>query len=351
MKNILFSINTEYHVFVVNSLIKQMFHDKETYDVTVLLHVNKAGGRFKAKPLSFEHLQAKVVILEIDLNSKVYDPNISSTLNGLLEIKYDKLVLFLEQAPVNQYLIHKLAPKGTTICVAPEGTKPYISIAKMALPSRIKALVRNYKFFRTQKLKVTKLYMVSNKNGYLKETDEVWINHPDAYENVTGKKVVPIKLYTTKQEAEVASKIFNLEIEKELPETDGILFYLNQWYVEFKVYDFEIELLEKLLAKYPTKKIYIKMHPNTHKFQVERLEKMDRVVLNKSTVPAELFIAHLTNSAVFSFWSASLLIDNPSCKFYWLHKLIQQRKLMDWWSIVNPTKHIYEVVDIDEVNI
>lgn len=350
MKNILFAINTEYHVFVINSLIKQMFSDKTKYDVTVLLQVNKAGSRFKAEPLKFEHLDAKVVVLEIDLNTKKHDPVVKATLDEILSKEYEKLIIFLEQVPVNQYLINKLSPKGTTICVAPEGTKPYISIAKMALPSRIKAIIRNYRFFKTQKLSVNKLYMVSNKNGYLKETDEVWINHPDAYENITRKKVVPIELYTTREEAEAASKIFNLDIAKELPETDGILFYLNQWYVEYKVYDFEIELLERLLAKYPTKKIYIKMHPNTHKFQVERLEKMDRIILNKSTVPAELFIAHLTNSIVFSFWSASLLINNSNCKFYWLHKLIQQRKLMDWWSIVNPTKHIHEVLDIEEVN-
>ncbi len=348
MKNILFSINTEYHVFIISSLIKQMYWDASQYNVTILLQLNKGANRFKNE-LSFEHLNAKVITLEIDLNSKAYNPVVSQTLNDILSVKYERFIYFLEQTAVNQYLVNKLSKTDTAITLAPEGTKPYITITKAALPSRIKATLKNYRFYRTQKLKVDRFYFVTNKNGYLKETQEVLINHPESYANLTRKKVTPVEFFTAPSEIELASKIFNFDVEKELPERDGILFYLNQWYVEFKVYDFEIEILKALLDKYPDKKIYIKLHPNTHKFQIERLEKMDRVVLNYSAVPAEVFIANLTNSIVFSFWSASLLINNPTCKFYWLQKMLEEKKLMKWWSIVNPTKHIKDVYNVDEI--
>lgn len=348
MKNILFSINTEYHVFIISSLIKQMYWDTQKYNVTILIQLYRDGNRFK-NTLSFEHLKANIITLEIDLNSKEYNPTVSQTLNNILSKEYERFIFFLEQTAINQYFVNKLSATNTTIMLAPEGTKPYITIAKAALPSRIRATLKNYRFYRTQKLKINKFYFVTNKNGYLKETDEVMINHPESYANLTRKKVVPVEFFTTPEEIELASKVFNFDIQKELPERDGILFYLNQWYVEFKVYDFELEILKALLEKYPDKKIYIKLHPNTHKFQIERLEKIDRIVLNKSTVPAEIFIANLTNSIVFSFWSASLLINNPTCKFYWLQKMLEKQKLMKWWSIINPTKHIKDVYTVDEI--
>ncbi|NDI97582.1 hypothetical protein GWA97_00650 [Flavobacterium sp. LaA7.5] len=348
MKNILFSINSEYHVFIISSLIKQMYWDTSKYNVTILLLRYTGANRFKNQ-LSFEHLNADVINFEMDLNSKKFDPLISETLERVLSKKYERFIFFLEQGAINQYFINKLSATDTIITLAPEGTKPYITIAKAALPSRIKATYKNYRFYRTQKLKVNKFYFVTNKNGYLKETQEVLINHPESYANTTRKKVVPVEFFTKPDEIELASKIFNFDVEKEMPERDGILFYLNQWYVEFKVYDFEIEILKALLEKYPDKKIYIKLHPNTHKFQIERLEKIDRIVLNYSTVPAEIFIANLTNSIVFSFWSASLLINNPTCKFYWLQKMLEKQKLMKWWSIINPTKHIKDVYEVDEI--
>jgi alpha-2,8-polysialyltransferase (POLYST) len=348
MKNILFAINTEYHVFVITSLIGQLYSDESQYHVTVLLHVNAKGNRFKNK-LNFDALGVELVVLEIDVASRVHNPKVKETLDYVLSKPYEKLILFLEQVPINQYLINKLSPKGTTICIAPEGTKPYITISKAAIPSRFKATLKNYLFFKTQKLSVNKLYIISNKNGFLKQTDEVWINHPESYKNVTRKKVVPISLYTSEAETKKASEIFNFDISKEMPETEGVLFYINQWYVEFKVYDYELQMLQAILDKYPEKKIYIKLHPNTHAFQIAKFEKMDRIVVNRSTIPAELFLINLKKSIVFSFWSAALLTENPSCKFYWLDKLLEKQKLMDWWSIVNPTKHIKEVENLYEI--
>ncbi len=348
MENILLSINTEYHVLVITSLIKQYYSNAREYSVTVLLHTNKSNNRFKHE-LNFEELNAVLVMLEYDINGRQYDPVIKKTLEKILSVSYTKFIFFLEQAPVNQYLISKLSKKGTTICLAPEGTKPYIIISKSALPSRLRSTIKNYRFLKTQKLLFGLLPFVSNRNGFIKQTDEVWIHNPEKYKNLTNKKVVPIDLYTSPSQVKTASRIFNFDIKKEIPEMEGVFLYLNQWYVEFKVYDYEITMLEKLLHKFPGKKIYIKLHPNTHTFQVEKFEKMERVVLNRSTVPAELFIMSLHKSVVFSFWSAALLIKNDDCKYYWLHKLLEQQKLMDWWSIENPSEHIIEIDNLDSI--
>ncbi len=325
----------------------QYYNDRNKFAVTILLNINN-NNRFKDK-LDFTPLGVKVLVLEYNVAKPQYDPVIKETLEKLAAGNWSKFVFFLEQAPVNQFLAVQLSKKGTTICVAPEGTKPYITISKAALPSRIRATLQNYRFLKTQRLLFGIPPLVSNVHGFLKQTDEVWVHNPDIYHNSTHKKVVQVDLFTSADQTKTVSEIFNFHIEQHLPEVDGILFYLNQWYVEFKVYDFELEVLQALLDKYPNKKICIKLHPNTHKFQVERFEKMDRVILNRVTVPAELFIINLSNSIIFSFWSASLLIKNDSCKFYWLHTLLEKQKLMDWWSIKNPVRHIKEVNSIDEI--
>ena len=310
MKSILFSINTEFHVLVITSLIKQYYNDSSKYRVTILVQVNSDGKRFKEQ-LNFNLLNANIIMLHIDNEG----------------VKY-----------------------GTTICAAPEGTKPYITISKGAYPSRIRATLINYKFLLLQRLWINRINIVSNKNGFLKDTDEVWISYPEKYQNKTHKKVVEINLFSSIEQVEIASKIFNFNKKKEMPDTEGVIFYLNQWYSEFKVYDYEIEMLEFILNKYPDKKIYIKLHPNTHNSQIEKFEKMPRIVLNRSTIPAEIFILNLRNSIVFSLWSASLLINNDTCKFYWLNKLPKVIKLIGWFSIINPTNHIKEIENINLLN-
>ena len=150
MKSILFSINTEFHVLVITSLIKQYYNDSSKYRVTILVQVNSDGKRFKEQ-LNFNLLNANIIMLHIDNEGVKYDANIKIVLNKLVSKQFAKLIYFLEHEPINQYLAYKLSLNGTTICAAPEGTKPYITISKGAYPSRIRATLINYKFLLLQR--------------------------------------------------------------------------------------------------------------------------------------------------------------------------------------------------------
>ena len=83
MKSILFSINTEFHVLVITSLIKQYYNDSSKYRVTILVQVNSDGKRFKEQ-LNFNLLNANIIMLHIDNEGVKYDPNIKIVLNKLV---------------------------------------------------------------------------------------------------------------------------------------------------------------------------------------------------------------------------------------------------------------------------
>jgi hypothetical protein len=348
MKNILFYIHNEYHVFVIASLIKKYYSDPSEYRVTVLHQINPSGNRFKFD-LKWNELGVDLVIIKtskLEINREEVVPKIDK----ILEKTYYKYICFLEDVPLNWYLAEKLKERGTIISVAPEGTKPYITISKAALYSRLKATYENYHYLRNMGLAIQSINIVSNKNGSLSHTDEVLINHPDFYENRTNKKVVPIEIHEDKAHLELASRIFNFNIIDHFKEVEGLLLYLNHWVVEFEIYEVEIDLLKNLKNIYPDREIYIKLHPNTHDFQLERLDKIPGITLFYSTIPAEIFIANVKNSIIFSFWSASLLIDNPSCKFYWMYPMLKKKNVkMEWFSIVNPTKHIQSADNIEMI--
>lgn len=348
MKNILFYIHNEYHVFVIVSLIKEYYSDRSEFNVTILHQIDPEGNRFKFD-INWGELEVELITIKAG-KLQVNKDEISTKLNLVLVKKYFKYICFLEGSPLNWYLAEKLKNDGTIISVAPEGTKPYITISKPALYSRFKATFENYKYLHKNDLFIKSLVLSSNKNGSLKHTDEVLIHHPEFYQNRTHKKVIPIRIHEDQSHLELVSKMFNFNIFDHFTEVEGVLLYLNHWVVEFKIYDLEIKILKRLKAVYPDKQIYIKLHPNTHDFQLERLKKIEGISLFYSTIPAEIFIGNLKNSIVFSFWSASLLINNPSCKFYWLYPMIAKNNIeMEWFSIVNPTKHITSVDEIESI--
>ncbi|MCG7753883.1 alpha-2,8-polysialyltransferase family protein [Flavihumibacter cheonanensis] len=348
--NVLFLIHTEYHLMVIASFIQQYFREQDKFNVYVIIQVDPNKSRFKFK-IDPKLLGAKeIIVVQTAKDNFVYDYKIKEAINEVMNRKYIEYISFLEQTALNFYFVSKLRKTGCKICLAPEGTKPYINITKFAIGSRLKATINNYRFLIAQKLYISDLYFVSNRNGFLKHTDEVWINHAESYSNITRKKVVPVDVLKDKEAIYAVSKLFNFDVTDHFCKTDGIILYLNHWVVEFKIYDYEIKMLETIRSMYPDKPIHIKLHPSTHEFQLKRLEKIQGIEINRSTIPAELFIASISNSIIFSFWSASLLLQNESCKFYWCHKLLEKEGvMMDWWSIVNPTKHIKEVESIEQI--
>jgi hypothetical protein len=116
-----------------------------------------------------------------------------------------------------------------------------------------------------------------------------------------------------------------------------------------EAYDVEIEAVKVISEKFPDKLFYIKYHPLTPKNQIKKFKDLG-VLCFSNSIPAELYIKSLTNSIILGFWSTSLMIDNPSCKFYWLHKyLIKKGKMIDYINLTNPTTHIIDIDNLDHI--
>jgi|GEM_PF-1116452 len=346
----LFLAHTEYHLFILSSLLETYFGDTNDENV-ILIPEPKNKNRFSLD-LNFQSLSGKVVKLPATGHEKEKRNEFVEVFKNVMDDEYSTYVSFHEQSPIHYTILNSLDLKKTKVCLAPEGTVPYISINKLAFPSRLRSTLNNYRFMIKQGVWPKIFRFVGKDHAFMKETDEVWLQYIEKYPNKSEKNVKKIDLFNNEKQINSAKKLFNFEYEDHFKKdyNSNILFFLNHTYAEKRVYDFEIEALKRLLQKFQGSKIYIKLHPNTPAFQIKRYKKLKNIEINDSTIPAELFILSLSDSIVFSFWSASLLIKNPKCNYYWLYPIMQKEvREMDWWEIVNPTSHIHSIRTIDSM--
>ena len=84
---------------------------------------------------------------------------------------------------------------------------------------------------------------------------------------------------------------------------------------------------------------------------MERFGSIPGVQLMISSVPFELISASLQNCILISMWSNALMHENPRCNIYWLNKYLEKRgKMLRRIQLVNPTKHIQEIEELDQLH-
>ena len=349
IKKHLFLIHTEFHLLMLLSLIENNINKQD--EITIMLSRKSDSNRFRFE-LNLKDLNFNLVeLLDIDEKKSFIPLKAKHQINELLEIDFDSYYSFLEHTGLNYLFVSRIA-SSTKICLLPEGTRPYISFNKAAIGSRIRQTLNNYKFLYKTGFPWYKLRIMSYKHGYLPETNEIWIENKDVYPNYNHRKLRKVSIFLkTNQNFEKHKELFKFNIEEELNINEDIILYLNHPYVVAEVYHLEIEILQKMRVKFPEKPIVIKLHPGPPSHQIERFKTIENIVLNTSTKPAELFIQGIKNSVVISFWSASLMMPNETCQYYWLYPLILKNiPEMYWWSMENPTSHIEAIDNLAEIN-
>src|SRR5690606_15321831 len=128
--------------------------------------------------------------LEIDKNDK----EIKIKIGDLLTTYFDKVFIFLEQLSINVYLVNYFKKRGSKICLAPDGNKPYYSIDKMAIGSRVKETINTYIFLFKNGLYYFKPYFLSWNYAKLRPLDEIWVTYPEQFFLSNKKKVVEFKV-------------------------------------------------------------------------------------------------------------------------------------------------------------
>lgn len=334
---------------MIISLIRNYFPLSDNYHCTLLIRSKEGSNRFR-DAFDWSFLEVEYYYLPISERTYDYNEELNVLLSNILKRDYVYYITFLEHTALNYYITGQLSKRGVKICLAPEGTRPYITINKFALFSRLRFTFENYYFLSRQRLKWNSFQINSNKHGFLKENSEIWVEHPRSYPNLNGRSVRQIELFKNVDEVEAARNFFGFSLEAQIPAVDNVIFYVNHWFVVPELYNYEINLLGQIQILFPDRTILIKLHPNTPKHQVESFRKLSNVYISDSTLPAELYILSLNRSTIISFWSAALFMNNESNNYFWMHKLLRiENPSMRWWDITNPTKHIVEIESLKEL--
>jgi hypothetical protein len=349
MQRLLFLIHAEHHLMWAASIIADRFHNKLLYDITILQAVSDATTRFR-NPINLDAFQNVTYrSVQFTISNRKFNQELYGTVTEIIAHPIDLYFCFLEQHVLNIFFARKLKQRGTTICLAPDGTKPYGKVTKRAIFSRLYATFFNYRFLFLNKLYVPSLCIVDWNYGRMKDIDELWMSHAHAFQNITQKKIRDIYILQTTASRALVSDLFNFEKLAKRITQDRVIFYVNQPINIPAIQEFELGLLPELIERLGYT-LVIKLHPNTPTTQLEKFQAFKKAEVISDTLPAELYIAKLTNSIVLSFWSGAALVNNTNCRFYWLHNVLRTKGLMiEWIDIINPTKHIRDVSDINEI--
>jgi hypothetical protein len=344
MKNVLFIINTEGHLLTTASLIFEKFNKAAGYQPYVLQVSKNGTARFKTEK-DQDYLTEKYI--DIDPWTKGF----VAEMQEILDTKFERVFIFLEQLALNLYLANKFKKQGSIICLTPDGNKPYFSVDKLALGSRVRQTIHTYRYLFSNKLYYFKPYFLSWNYAKINPIDEIWVTFPEKFTQAKKKhKVVGFTILPTEAVANQVKRFFKIDITLQLKHTNGVIFYTNNILSTQQLYEAEIDIITKLKQRYPEAPFYLKYHPSTPAHQIEKFKALELNCFCDS-IPAELYIASLHHSIIIGMWSASLMVNNPKCKFYWLYDYLLKEKIMtkDTVNLVNPTPHIQDVDRLDAV--
>jgi hypothetical protein len=342
MKNILFIVNTEGQLLTASSLVFEKFNKTTGYH-PYILQVGKTGTA------RFQNEVMKALLSDCYFEIDREDKEIKKELKQLLATNFEKVFIFLEQLKLNVYLVNYFKKKGSTICLAPDGNKPYYSVDKAALGSRVKETVKTYLYLFNRKLLYFKPYFLSWNYAKLRPLDEIWVTYPESFFFHNKKKVFDFKVMPNEKVVNEIVNFFNFKVSDTLKYTEDIIFYTNNILYKQEAYDVEIEAIKIIKNNFSDKPFYLKYHPLTPEYQIKKFQELGLICFCNS-IPAELYIASLKKSIILGFWSTSLMVENPDCKFYWLHKyLVKKGKMVDYINLANPTKHIIDIDNLDNI--
>ena len=348
MKRICFFTSTNFHFMLAVDFIHTRYNENNGFDPYVF-QLNRAGEEINPD-LDLSSLPFKYRAVSYNEFGPIRPyPEFISMLRFLLDSPPDTCVFFLEQSAFAVWLNFFMRGK-TNIVLAPDGNKPYYKVTRKAYYSRTMETIRIYRFLAKQGFPLFRPYFQSLNYGRLKGINEIWLEHPQSYQGYCREKLVQYSFLRGYNAAHPLNRIFRFSASM-LPFTENGIYYVNNILYEQYLYDIEMEVLVYIRSKFPNSPFVIKYHPATPVLQVERFGSIPGVQLMISSVPFELISASLQNCILISMWSNALMHENPRCNIYWLNKYLEKRgKMLRRIQLVNPTKHIQEIEELDQLH-
>ena len=348
-KTITTFVHTEYHLLLfINSLICE---EEKGIKNNHILYLKSGESSRIPKTLNYSHLGIEIRYL--DETFKIDKPltlNQKTVLNSILALSPDEFVFFQEMDLLMRILVDKWGRNNKTkISLFQDGFKPY-NILKFNSLGLMKYNHKTNIWMKKNGFSIESWFSPfwSHRYAFIRNIDKIFLTFPDSYSNWNNKKIDQISFLNLDKLKNYLSYIFNWDKDK-LPKTEDIILYMSQPMHDDGVA--EINFLKELSKKYPTKQIFIKKHPLTPRDKIDLYKQFDNFYIIEDRVPAELIIMNLKNSVVLSIGSTSMFINNPKCKFYYLHKLFKNeiKRIKRYKIHPRPGCHLKLVESINEI--
>lgn len=346
---IAFLVHTEYHLMI--SLMYLSKHQEQYTDSYIIIK-NKKGNQRINKNIDISEFSVKTMFIEFDYNfNKKLSEDENNYVDKIADFKLSEFCFFQEQDPFMLLLISILKKQGTCINLYPDGLKPYaFHTLKFSLMMHLENFKQNI-WIKKNSFEVNDWFsfLKCNKYGFLKEIDCLSLQFPTQYNNWRNITIKEIKFKLETAFIDKFKKVLSIEHEL-LEHQKNVIFYMNQPFAgDNGLVDYNF--LNKIRALYPTTPIYVKNHPLVTSEKTRILNEIENLTLIQSNIPAEVYIASLKNSILFSVSSASLFMDNDSCLFYYLYKCkeFEDLAMLKKIKYVNPTEHVKLLKDVSEL--
>lgn len=331
----IFIVHTEYHVLLTVSIIYSQYFDYDNHIYVTLSDRLKTVG-----PISNPSIK-------IHLLNKGY--NVKNLLYEIEEYKPERFFFYQDNSEFNMYLCYNLSKKGTIIALVQDGLKPYIKWKKShEVLSTIKdTIISYYNLIKHHAVLNSIVWMCFYDYGDWKFINELWLTHPDAFNNKHHKQLIKIPNPTSKA-LSVLNELFEYSGEDNLK---SIVLIIGQPATNCQSWQFDASLVNDIVKKFSQHKVLYKPHPltNPDHFDMIRNIKQENFQIYTNKVPAELIILQMMDSIIISRNSTSMLMHNNKCKYYWTHQMFPKDKVSSQLETINPTTHILEISSINEI--
>lgn len=172
--------------------------------------------------------------------------------------------------------------------------------------------------------------------------DSFWLTFPD--EAKYGRsKAIRLPVFTNRSTS-IANNFFKYQQFLTLKENDIV-------FIDQRI-NGSFEFVSELSNSFPNTRIYIKLHPRTKQDSTYHYKKNPNVCILSSLhgIPIELFLQNLRRAIVLTPFSSALLIDNPSCHYYYTYKWhLKHGYDIENNNLFTPGRHIRIIDSIGDI--
>lgn len=340
MKRIVFLVNTEYHLIISLGIINHYFSDG--YNCCVIRVSPLEKKRLNGLDFSGTRIEYREIIYDYDNPT----PELKLQLKEIINLRPSQLFFFLEGKFWMNYLFKELHRNGTKIILGPDGMKVYNNHFYKSRKELVFSFLKGCQLSLRAGI-YTSLPHVEMCYATSPYIDEVWMEHPEYYNNITNKSVYAFSYSTNNDFVSLLNRVFQAQDDELSCLKRETILFIDSAFSSDEYYDRTLTILSDLRRCFPNRHLLIKPHPLTIEKSKRCYSSIDGCAFFEQRYPAELLIANSNDSLVVSMVSTSELFYNQNCKYYWLYPMYSD--MYAYNNLVNPTNHIKVISSVNDI--